>query len=78
MKTFKKSDYKGKYFVLQDSIDPDDWMDIEVGEIEEDEITDEWLQSHVEACIYYGIPAYIGADKKLNERINKLYDKIHP
>lgn len=74
MKTFKLSDYKGKYFVIQDYIDPDDWHDVECGEMREDEITDEFLRGHVEQCQYYGIPAYFGKDKKLNKRIGIIYD----
>lgn len=69
MKIFKKSDYKGKWFVLCDSVDPEDF---EIGEIREDEITDGFLQAHVEASRYYGIPAYNGNDEKLKRRINSV------
>jgi hypothetical protein len=71
----KKCDYKGKWFILQDTIDEDDWMDVEIGEMDDPEITDEFLEEHVNTCIYYGIPAYIGNDKELKERINNLHIK---
>lgn len=74
-KTYKMSDYKGKHFVLQDTIDPDSPFDFEIGEIKESEITDAWLREHVEASIYYGIPAAITKDELLNKRIEKLYQE---
>ena len=74
MKEFKMIDYKGKYFVLQDEIF-DDGFDYEIGTIKEDKITDAYLKDHIDACIYYGIPAYIGDDKKLKGRVNKLYEE---
>ena len=75
---YKLSDYKGKHFILQDELDPDDPYDVPffpLSEIDDKDITDEWLQEHVNACIWYGIPAYNGNNKKLHERINKLYEK---
>lgn len=67
----KMIDYKGKYFTLQDEIYRDAF-DFEIGEKDDAHITDEWLKSHVEICIHYGIPAYIGNDRALSERIIKL------
>ena len=73
MKTFKKIDYKGKYFILQDPNTPDEYgMDFEIGEMKEDQLTDSFLLAHNEACRYYGIPAYIGSDVNLKERLAKL------
>ena len=72
---YKLSDYKGKYFIIQDEIDPDDFMDIECGEIDDSELTDEFLRNHVYQCIYYGIPNYIGENKELKERIKKFEDE---
>ncbi len=66
-----KVDYKGKHFVLQDKLSLDG-LDYPVGEMSDDEITDKFLEQHVSACSYYGIPAYIGDDKSLKERIKKL------
>ena len=42
--------------------------------MEDQEITDEFLKEHVDTCVYYGIPAYIGKDAALNERIDKLLE----
>lgn len=71
----KMIDYKGKYFMLQDTVDTDSewgWMDIEIGEMDDKDITDEFLKVHIENCIYYGIPSYIGEDKELINRIDKF------
>ena len=73
---FKLSDYKGKYFVIQDFIDPEDFYDYECGEIEESAITDSWLKNHVENSIYYGIPAYLGDNEELKGRIKEIEDKL--
>jgi recombinational DNA repair protein RecR len=70
MKTYKMIDYKGKYFILQDEVDEESGMDIEIGQI--NTITDRFLEGHVAQCIYYGIPAYLGNDKELKERVKKL------
>lgn len=81
MKEYIMNNYKGKYFMLCDKIDEDDYMGFEIGRMREDEITDEFLKEHVDACIYYGIPAYYGKDKKLAKRIERLYkeyDEKHP
>lgn len=64
-------DYKGKHFVLGDR--PDEMFG-DQGTIEDDKITDQFLEDHVDACRYYGIPAYIGKDLELKKRINKIYE----
>ena len=50
-------------------------FDIEIGTMKENEITDDFLKGHVDACIYYGIPPVITSDKKLNARVNKLLNE---
>lgn len=65
-----KVDYKGKHYILQDELYED--MDYEVGKMDDHEITDDFLKGHIEACNYYGIPAYLGMDKSLRKRIKKL------
>lgn len=72
------SSYKGKWFVLQDSdIEDDLFMDAHV---DVDYYTGHGLREHVETCRYYGIPAYIGSNKKLLKQIasieKELDDKI--
>ena len=70
---YKLSDYKGgKYYIIQDEIDPNNPYDFEVGEIDEKELTDDFLKNHVENARYYGIPAYYGKNEKLIERIEML------
>ena len=71
-------DYKGKYFLLQDKVEEGEmsFMDIVIGKMTERGITDAFLQDHVRASMYYGIPAYIGSNKKLNKRIDKLYKQL--
>lgn len=71
---YKMIDYKGKYFILQDKVH-DECYDFEIGEMEDEEITDEFLHQHVLDCIYYGIPAYIGENKELAAKIDALYKK---
>lgn len=67
---FKQVDYKGKWFVLQDCLF--DSMDEEIGEMDYKDITDRFLLEHVTACDYYGIPSYIGKNKELNDRTDKM------
>ena len=67
------SDYKGKWFVLEDE---DNSFGYERKEINVDWVMGEGLQDHVENCRYYGIPAYTGSDKDLNEKIEKINKKI--
>lgn len=71
-KIYALIDYKGKWEIIQDKIEED--YDIVVGYIEEQDITDDYLENHVTSCIYYGIPPYIGSDEKLKDRINKLLE----
>ncbi len=60
------SDYKGKWFVLEDGETGDaPHIDIEWA-------TGEGLPEHVENCLYYGIPAYIGANQELHDRIKRI------
>jgi hypothetical protein len=68
-------DYKGKHYVIQDEDSLDEAWDEVVGEITEEQLTDHFLEGHVDACMYYGIPAYIGGDKELNKRIDNLLKK---
>jgi hypothetical protein len=71
--TYKLCDYKGKHFIIQDELDDDDY---DAGEIEKSAVMDDgWLRTHVENCLYFGIPAYFGKDKELKDRINKLYEE---
>lgn len=69
------SNYKGKWFVLEDEGSEDDWsypahVDVDYY------LTDEGLTEHVEKCRYYGIPAYIGADGSLLARIKKIDETL--
>ena len=68
----KKIDYKGKYFMLQDDSYYLGDMDFEIGTMEDEEITDDFLKIHVINCNYYGIPPYIGDNKHLKEKILKF------
>jgi hypothetical protein len=72
----KQVDYKGKYFILQDELDDKYGMDFEIGEMKEEDITDEFLKYHCNNCIYYGIPAYIGKNQELKDRITKIENDI--
>lgn len=60
-------DYKGKYFILVDTPEEED---VVIGQMSEEEITEKFLQEHIEACSYYGIPPYCGSNKEIHERIN--------
>lgn len=72
-----KIDYKGKWFVLQDRDIEDKYgMDYVIGEVESEDLDYEYLEEHVENCMYYGIPAYVGEDEKLKERIDYLSKRI--
>jgi hypothetical protein len=70
----KKVDYKGKYFILQDEAFDD--MDYVIGEIKDEDITDAFLELHIETCIYYGIPPYCGKNQELHKRIDDLMKYI--
>lgn len=65
-------DYKGKHFVLMDENRLDVFDDVnEYINVEKLLNNDFMLIRHVEDCLYYGIPAYIGNNKELNEKIKK-------
>ena len=69
-----KLDYKGKYYILTDSKDQDDeW----IGMMDITDITDEWLATHVETCVHYGIPPVVTKNKILKERVDKLLKKYN-
>jgi hypothetical protein len=72
----KKLDYKGKHFILQDADIELDFMDDEIGEVDSEHLTQDFIESHVDCCMYYGIPAYYGKDKELNKLINDVYKKL--
>jgi len=66
------SDYKGKWFILMDK-DKMDEFDNERKEINVDYVTKDGLTEHVGNCLHYGIPAYVGNNKELNDRIEIIY-----
>lgn len=76
MKKIVATDYKGKWFSLCDENELD-VMDFERKEINTDWVVGEGLQEHVENCIYYGIPAYLGKNKDLHEKIAKLEKELN-
>ncbi len=64
-KMLKMIDYKGKYFILCDS---DATGDEYCGSIKyEDALKKDFIESHLEKCNYYGIPAYLGYDAELKK-----------
>lgn len=67
MKIFYKTDYKGKWFVIQDELfETDVEIDIPVGKITKKEALEpKFIEGHLDACEWYGIPAYIGKDKDM-------------
>lgn len=66
-------DYKGKWFVLQDeNID----CQYERKEINVEWVMGEGLEEHVENCLYYGIPAYLGDNQDLHKRIEEIQIKL--
>ncbi len=69
------TDYKGKHFIIQDE-DTLDVFDILNPYIDAEDVIKHHLESHVEDCHHYGIPAYIGADKELHRRINEIEQKL--
>lgn len=71
--TYYKIDYKGKHFILSDTVDDDDF---DVGKMDDEDISDEWLMDHVGVCVYFGIPAYIGKNKILRERVENVYKRL--
>ncbi len=70
-------DYKGKHFMLTDEnrVDEMDFIDqnINVPFIIENQGA---LENHVADCLYYGIPAYVGSSKALNDRVDAIYKKL--
>jgi len=69
MKKIIADDYKGKWFVLQDE---DVNCDFGRKEIDIAWATGEGLPEHVENCLYYGIPAYIGDNQELKDKIANI------
>lgn len=51
----------------------DDLYDFERPEINVEYIMNEGLREHVDNCIYYGIPAYVGGNEELKKKVNELY-----
>lgn len=72
----KAIDYKGKYFVLQDEAIEEDFV-IDYVDTEHIVNNEEALREHVSTCNYYGIPAYLGGDVDLHERINEIESAIN-
>lgn len=70
---YHKIDYKGKHFILSDTVDHDDF---DIGWITDEDITDSWLMDHVGVSVYYGIPAYVGKNKILRERVENVYKRL--
>lgn len=69
-------DYKGKYYIYQDAdFELDNAWDFVEDTIESEEITNKDFLEHLENCQYYGIPAYIGRDKRLNSLQDKFYEE---
>ncbi len=62
------SDYKGKWFVLEDG-DP---AQNERPEVNLEYVMGVGLSDHVENCRYYGIPAYVGSDTALHAKIQAI------
>lgn len=69
------ADYKGKWFVLQDEDIEDEFCAIRP-EISIEYVTGEGLRDHVENCLYYGIPAYLGNDKELHDKIRQIEKEL--
>ena len=63
-KKFYKSNYKGKYFVID--VEEDDMFGY-IGFItKRHALKEEFIKTHKENCDYYGIPCYLGDDKDMN------------
>ena len=70
-------DYKGKYFTIQDRDIEDPYgMDFVVEYVDVRHVLTKGLEEHVANCLYYGIPPYIGRDKKLLSKISKIVSRI--
>ena len=66
-------DYKGgKHYVYQDADMELDFMDYVIGETTKEEILRDkaGIESHKEACLYYGIPCIITKDEELLKAFN--------
>jgi hypothetical protein len=63
-------DYKGKFDIIQDKTLLDDEWDVVVGEISHAKVLEQ-LEARVEFAIYYGVPAYVGDNKEINDLIIK-------
>lgn len=70
---YKLVGYKGKHFIIVDECEDDQFQ---AGEISDEEITDKYLKNHIEKCHYYGIPIYIGKNKDLKRRIQKVSETV--
>ena len=67
-KFFEKANYKGKYFYITDEIDDEYFDSYSIGKISKREALDKrFIELHKQTCLYYGIPTYIGKDKKMLE-----------
>ena len=68
-------DYKGKHFILTDKncVTDFDYVD-EYVDVEKTIKNN--LENHVRDCIYYGIPAYIGENKELKEKIARTTNSL--
>lgn len=67
-------DYKGKHYIYQDAdifLDGMDWVEDTIDDV--NNVTDEDYKEHYWTSRYYGIPAYIGKDERLNE-LDKKYE----
>ena len=63
MNEFYLVDYKGKFDIICDELD-EDW-DYEVGKISKEEAINQ-AKERKPLALYYGVTAYIGKDKELN------------
>lgn len=73
----KALNYKGKHFILADDDVEEDWEGLDLY-VDADKVSSKetLLRSHVEACRYYGIPAYIGKNTELKARIETIDQEI--
>lgn len=69
-------DYKGKHFILADENQGEDEVLNEYVDCEKIINSDKLLEEYIEDCIYYGIPTYLGEDKKLKKRIKKIENDL--
>lgn len=69
-------DYKGKHFIIQDE-DMIHEMDTINPYVDAEKVIAENLESHVADCMYYGIPAYIGKDTELKQKIQEIENVLN-